>query len=129
MAKHESHIRQGFSSVRPYIHGPVSLLDFVVEVFGAVDIERQEFGPDSYHVELKIHDSIIVIEAGELPPEVTPWKNSIYIYVEDTDATYKKAIELGAQSIAEPETKPYQERQAGFIDAGGNTWWVATFTL
>jgi hypothetical protein len=26
-----------------------------------------------------------------------------------------------------PETKPYGERQAGFVDPGGNTWWVSTY--
>jgi len=42
-------------------------------------------------------------------------------------ATYRKAMALGASSIAEPIEKPYQERQAGFRDPGGNTWWVSTY--
>lgn len=34
---------------------------------------------------------------------------------------------LGAQSISELEDKPYNERQAGFVDVGGNTWRVSTY--
>lgn len=33
----------------------------------------------------------------------------------------------GASVIAKPEDKPYGERQCGFTDAGGNTWWVSTY--
>lgn len=121
------HIRHGMGSVRPYLHGPVSLLNFVVEVFGAVELERHEFGPESFHVEFQIGDSVLVIEAGELPPEVSPWTNSIYVYFSNVDTAYAKAIQLGATSVSEPVEKPYQERQAGFKDSAGNTWWVGTY--
>ena len=33
-----------------------------------------------------------------------------------------------AKLIAQVQDKPYQERQAGFRDAAGNCWWVATYT-
>lgn len=124
MTENTRHIRHGLGSVRPYLHGPVGLIDFVKKVFGAVELERHEFGPESFHVEMRIADSVIVIEAGELPPEVEAWRCSVYVYVEDVDAAYRKAVELGAEPIAEPADKPYGERQAGFLDAGGNTWWV-----
>lgn len=121
------YIRHGLGSVRPYLHGPVSLVSFVKEVFSAVELERHEFGPESFHVELQIGDAVIVIEAGDLPPDVEPWKNSIYVYVADADAAYQRALQLGATSIAEPADKPYTERQAAFRDVAENIWWVATF--
>jgi PhnB protein len=121
------HIRHGVGSVRPYIHGPVSLLDFVKAVFGAEELERHEFGPESFHVEVRIGDSVMAIEAGDLPPDIAPWTNSIYVYVPDVDRIYRQAIALGAESISQPVDKPYQERQAGFRDSAGNTWWVGTF--
>ena len=31
------------------------------------------------------------------------------------------------QRDREAEDKPYGERQCGFTDAGGNTWWVSTY--
>lgn len=126
-AKHR-HVRHGIGAVRPYIHGPIELLDFVRKTFGAVELERHEFGPENFHVELLIEDSVIVIEAGELPANIAPWTCSIYVYVEHVDDVYDRAIALGAKSLAEVQDKPYQERQAGFTDVAGNTWWIASFT-
>ena len=122
------HIRQGFGSVRPYVHGPATLPEFLAEVFGATELERHQLGPQSFHVEMRLGDSVLVAEAGELPPHVEPWLNSVYVYVADVDAAHAAAMRLGAESIAAPEDKHYQERQAGFRDAAGNTWWVATYT-
>ncbi|MCY3621588.1 MAG: VOC family protein [Gammaproteobacteria bacterium] len=123
----DNHIRHGAGAARPYLHGPVGLLQFVVDVLGAREIERHQLGPQSFHVEFQVGDSALVIEAGELPSEVEPWTNSVYVYVPDVDAAFAKAVELGAEEIASPADKPYQERQAGFRDAGGNTWWIATY--
>lgn len=120
-----AHVRHGFGCVRPYLYGPVDLVDFVKQVFDAVELERHEFGPESFHVELQIGDSVIVVEAGELPPGVSPWTCAVYVYVEDVDAAFERARRLGAEPLAEPADKPYQERQGGFLDAAGNTWWVA----
>lgn len=122
-----AHVRHGMGAVRPYIHGPLELLAFVKDVFGAVELERHEFGPESLHVELRVGDSVLVIEAGELPPEVSPWTCSIYVYVEDVDAAFARAVGLGAKPVAEVQDKPYRERQGGFTDVAGNTWWVATY--
>lgn len=126
MSTRKQHVRHGIGSVRPYIHGPVALVEFVKVVFDAVELERHEFGPESFHIEIQIADSVLVIEAGKLPPAISPWVGSLYVYVEDVDAVYARAMSLGAKSLAPPENKPYQERQAGFLDAAGNTWWIAT---
>jgi PhnB protein len=122
-----SHIRHGHGSVRPYLHGPVGLPEFVRAVFQAVELERHEFGPQSFHVEMQVGDSVVVIEAGEFPAEVKRWQSSVYVYVEEADAVFARAVQLGAKVLAPVEDKPYQERQGGFLDAAGNTWWVATY--
>ena len=127
MTTYLEHVRHGSGAVRPYIYGPLELLDFVQQTFDAMELERHEFEPRSFHVEVKIGDSVLVIEAGELPPEVSPWVGSIYVYVEDVDAVYDRALKLGAKPLAQLEDKPYRERQAGFRDIAGNTWWIATY--
>lgn len=123
-----SHVRHGIGTVRPYLHGPATLPEFLEKTFQAVELERHDFGPESFHVELQIGDSVVVVEAGELPDDVPPWMGSVYVYVEDVDAVYRRALENGAEALAGPEDKPYDERQAGFLDGAGNTWWVATYT-
>ena len=122
------HIRHGQGSVRPYMHGPFSLIDFIKKVFHADEVERHTFDDQSCHVQFQIGDSALVLEAGKLPKNAAPWPNQIYVYVDDVDTVYQRARELGAQSIAEPEDKPYDERQAGIRDIAGNTWWIATYT-
>lgn len=122
-----SHVRHGIGTVRPYLHGPATLPEFLEKTFQAVELERHDFGPESFHVELQIGDSVVVVEAGELPEDVPPWMGSVYVYVEDVDGVFRRALEHGAEPLAEPEDKPYDERQAGFLDAAGNTWWVATY--
>ena len=66
------------------------------------------------------------IEAGELPPDIKPWTGSVYVYVADVDAVFARAWRSAPRDRA-PEDKPYAERQCGFTDAGGNTWWVSTY--
>ncbi len=123
------YIRHGQGSVRPYIYGGLDLPAFVREVFGATEIERLGYPKGGCHLEAQIGDSVIVIEAAEsFPPGAQTTQNSIYVYVADVDAAYKRALERGATSIALPEDKPYQERACGVRDRFGNTWWIATYT-
>lgn len=119
------HIRHGLGAVRPYLYGHLDLPEFVKHVFGAVELERIQDEKGS-HIEARIEDSVLVMETGEFPPDVTPTRASVYVYVEDVDKAYKRALELGAKSVSEPEDKPYEERGAGVQDSFGNIWWIAT---
>jgi PhnB protein len=123
MTQSMKHVHRGFGSVRPYLCGPTSLVQFIQDAFGAEILEVNEGGPTL----LKLGDSLIWVEAGELPAHIQAWVGSVYAYVHDVDSVHARAIELGARSIAVPEDKPFKERQAGFVDVGGNTWWVSTY--
>jgi PhnB protein len=120
------HVRHGFGSARAYIHGHLDLWELVRDAFGAVEVERHEFGPKSFHIEARIGDSMIVLETGDPPhPKGTPC--SIYLYVPDVDDAYRRALERGASSVEAPEDKPYQERAAGVRDSFGNIWYISTY--
>lgn len=119
-----SHVRKGMGTVRPYLYGRPELLDFVTQVFGAEELERSQTSKGGYHVEVKVGDSIIVLETGEPPEGAT--RSSVYVYVEDVDATYRRALQAGASSLAAPENKPYLERNAGVKDTFGNVWWIGS---
>ena len=49
----------------------------------------------------------------------------LYVFVEDVDETYKKALELNATSLMEPKDQFYGYREAGIKDSYGNQWWIA----
>jgi len=128
MQGRHGYVRQGFATVRPYVYGSLDLIEFVMQTFDAEEIERHAFGPESFQVTVKLGDAALVLEAGELPPHVTPTPASIYVYVRDVDATYERALLAGAESIEAPEDKPYGERSAGVRDSSGNVWWISTYT-
>jgi len=121
-----SYVRHGVGTLRPYLYGNLDLIDFVQQVFGAVELERSDFGPHRFHVEAAIGDSVVVLEVSD-PPHASATPASVYVYVPDVDAAYGRALEAGAEEVAPPEDKPYDERAAGVKDSFGNTWWIATY--
>ena len=56
-----------------------------------------------------------------------PTSAFLYVYVEDADATYRRAVAVGAETIEEPTDMPYGDRRATVRDPFGNTWQIATF--
>ena len=63
---------------------------------------------------------------GKAAEDHQPQNAMLYIYVEDTDAAYKRAIEKGAVSVMEPADQFYGDRNAGVKDKDGVNWWMAT---
>ena len=120
------HIRHGVGSVRPYLYGRLDMLELVKRAFGAVELEHLKMG-NGAHVEAKIGDSMVVMEVSD-PPHPGAKPASIYVYVEDVDDAYQRALAAGATSVTAPEDKPYQERAAGIKDSFGNIWYIATYT-
>lgn len=53
---------------------------------------------------------------------------AVHIYVQDVDATYRRALRAGAASVQEPVKKQDEDKRGGVKDAGGTTWWIATMT-
>lgn len=121
-------IPDGYQNVIPYllVEGAAELTTFLVDAFDAKVRQRLE-RPDGsvMHVELQIGDSIVMI--GEPMAEFGPMPSSIYLYVEDCDAFYRRALQSGAASVMPPTDMPHAgERYGGVKDRSGNLWWVAT---
>ena len=53
----------------------------------------------------------------------------LYVYVDDTDATYRRALEAGARSLEEPLDMLYGDRRGMVEDEWGNIWQIATRLL
>jgi len=76
------------------------------------------------HAEVRIGDSVVML--GQASSQWKPTTAAIYLYVNDTDATYKRALQSGATSAMEPTDQFYGDRNAGVQDPAGNFWWIAT---
>ena len=111
---------EGWHTVTPRIvvHGAEQLVEFLKYVFRATGEYRQALPS-----EVRIGDSVIMIsDAGIRSPMIA----FLYVYVEDTDAAYRRAIEAGARSLEEPDLMPYGDRRCMVEDKWDNTWQIAT---
>lgn len=116
------------NTVNPYlmVADVQELISFLTHVFGAQLISKL-YRPNGaiMHAEIKIGDSIVM--AGEPTKAFGLFPCSLYIYVDDCDEVYKKAIAYGCMSIFEPTTMTHAgERYGGVKDRNGNVWWIAT---
>jgi PhnB protein len=50
----------------------------------------------------------------------------LYLYLEDTDGAYRRALEAGATSLEQPSDVFYGDRRATVRDPFGNIWQIAT---
>lgn len=113
---------EGWHTVTPRIvvQGAQQLVEFVMHVFGATGDHRR----DSPSV-MNIGDSVVMIsEAGGTRDPIPAF---LYVYVNDTDETYRRALEAGASSLEEPTDMPYGDRRGMVGDRWGNTWQIATY--
>jgi PhnB protein len=51
---------------------------------------------------------------------------SNYLYVDDADAVFNKAIAAGATVVIPIADQFYGDRMGGVRDPQGNLWWIAT---
>ena len=98
---------------------PAELVRFVKEVFRAQG-EYQAERP----TEMRIGDSHIMISDGGGLRERAP--AFLYVYVENVDETYQRAVKLGAETLEVPTDQFYGDRRAMVKDQWGNLWQIAT---
>ena len=111
----------GWHTVTPRLvaRDPENLVTFIKQVFHG----RGEFRP-GLPAEIRIGDSVVMVSDGGGLRE--PVRAFLYVYVEDTDSTYQRAIEANAISIEAPADMPYGDRRATVKDECGNLWQIAT---
>lgn len=111
----------GWPTVTPRIVTPEAerLVTFIKTVFDA----RGELHPGR-PAELHIGDSMLMVSDGGGQREA--FSAFLYVYVEDTSATYERAMAANAVSLEAPTDTPYGDRRAMVRDPWGNTWQIAT---
>jgi PhnB protein len=117
----------GYHSVTPYliVEGAADLIAFLKAAFGAQEFHRFAApGGRVGHAEVWIGDSAVML--GDARAEWAPMPSMLYLYVENVDSLYQRAIDAGATSVQPPADQFYGDRSAGVKDAWGNLWWIAT---
>jgi len=115
--------RQGppppYRSVNPriFVSDVEQTVSFLRTVFDATgDIEPGR--PTDVH----IGDAVVIVGSAA---EREAFPAFLYVYVDDADATYRRAVDAGATSIEKPLDTPYGDRRAMFGDNFGNVYQVA----
>ena len=63
---------------------------------------------------------------GECPADWEPTRTALYLYVDDVDAWFKRAVDAGGEVLEVPTDHFYGDRHGGVKDPCGNLWYMAT---
>lgn len=130
-------IPDGYDALTPYlvVRNADKAIQFYKELFGATDMVLMPSpdGKSVMHAELKIRNSVLML-ADENPrmnvfapdPSGKPSPVSIFWYVLDVDALFKKAVAMGAKGLMPPTDMFWGDRFGKFVDPFGHHWAVAT---
>ena len=113
-------IPPGWHSVTPRVvtHDVARLVEFFKQAFAATG----DFRTDR-PCEIRIGDSLVMVSEAGVRAAMPAF---LYLYVDDTDTTYERALKAGAESLEEPQVMPYGDRRCMIKDPAGNTWQIAT---
>jgi uncharacterized glyoxalase superfamily protein PhnB len=111
---------EGWHTVTPRIVVPDAeqLVEFVKNVFQATGDYRSDLP-----ALLTIGDSIVMISDAGIRDLRTAF---LYVYVNDVDSTFERALQAGAVSLEPPADLPYGDRRAMVQDPWGNLWQIAS---
>ena len=131
-----SPIPRGMHTVTPHLvfRDCAKAIDFYKRAFGAEEVSRflAPDGKSIWHAELKFGDSVVFLndespgssQRAPIASESAPV--SIWLYVPDCDAAFRRAVDAGARSTMQPEDQFWGDRCAGVTDPFGHHWSFAT---
>ncbi len=127
MAKYPK-IHENYQTVMPYliVKNAKQFISFMQIVFGATETYKAMRDENKImHAEIMIGGSTIMFADST---DVYGVQNAgMFIYVDDADETFKKAIDNGA-TVVTPIADQSYGRSGGVKDPFGNTWWVTSIS-
>lgn len=128
-------IPEGYRTLTPYLvcRSAGDAIEFYKQAFGAQEYLRMP-GPAGKitHAELKIGDSMVFLcdafgETGSASPEAPGSRViSLFLYVEDVDSTFSRAVGAGARIEMPVEDMFWGDRYGKLTDPFGHQWSIAT---
>jgi PhnB protein len=116
------------------VHGAGQALDFYRRAFGAEELFRMPSpdGQSVLHAEIKIGDSILMLGdecpsgAYRSPAALGGTPVHLYVYLENVDAAFERAVSAGATVVRPPTDMFYGDRTCELRDPFGHAWGLAT---
>jgi PhnB protein len=119
-------IPEGYQQIMPYliVENAAAFSDFAKKVFDAEEkLKVMRTETLIMHAEIIIGGGVIMF--ADATEQYAVRNAGMFIYVDDCDTIYQKALDHGATSAMEPSDQNYG-RAAGVTDPFGNTWWLAS---
>jgi PhnB protein len=115
------------------VKGAKQAIEFYKGAFGAELLMKME-SPDGSigHAELKIGDSVIFLNDefpqgnSKSPVTLGGTTGGIQLYVNDVDASFKRAVDAGAKTAMPPMDMFWGDRMSQVIDPFGHAWGIST---
>jgi uncharacterized glyoxalase superfamily protein PhnB len=127
---------QGMHTITPnlVIRGCADAIEFYKRALGAEELSRfpAPDGKSIWHAELKVGDSVFFVNdempgmGPAAPTASNPVPVTMWLYVPDTDASHRKAVDAGAKSTMEPADMFWGDRCSSVADPYGYLWSFAT---
>ena len=129
-------VREGYQTVTPAltVRNGAEAIEFYKKAFGAEEIMRVP-GPDGkslMHAEIRVGNSRIMLgdespAMGCLAPVTLGGPGgSLYVYVPDVAAAFKRAVAAGAKALMPVTDMFYGDRFGQVEDPSGHRWGLAT---
>jgi PhnB protein len=137
MTKAKNAIPEGHHTVTPQLtlDDAAKAIDWYKKALGAEEVARA-LGPDGkiMHAEIRIGDSRIMMNdamgGGRGPKAIGGSPASLWLYVEDCDALFNRAVAAGATVAPGPmgqlTDQFWGDRSGTFTDPSGYQWTIAT---
>ena len=134
MAKKAQAVPQGYHSVTPslVVADAAKAIEFYKKALGAEEIMRFP-APDGsiMHAEIQIGDSRIMLgeempeQGGKSPKSLGGTPVGFFVYGEDVDAAWKRAVNAGAREVQPLADQFWGDRTGCLEDPFGHRWWLA----
>jgi uncharacterized glyoxalase superfamily protein PhnB len=133
MAKAAKPVPDGYHTITAQLtlDNAARTIDWYKKALGAEEVGRS-VGPDGkiMHAELKIGDSRFmmndVMMGGKGPQAFGGSPSSLWLYVNDSDGLFNRAVAAGAQVQMPLADQFWGDRGGAVADPEGYTWWIAT---
>jgi uncharacterized glyoxalase superfamily protein PhnB len=123
-------VPEGFRTITPQlsIEGASKAIAFYKKAFAAEEIDRatDPSGDKVWHSTLKIGDSMIMVNDVFHEMGGTASQSSMWLYVPDTDAWFKRAVDAGATATMPPADMFWGDRMGQVTDPFGQKWAIST---
>lgn len=124
------HIPDGYHTITAQlsIEDAAGAIEFYKKAFGAEELDRalDPSGTKVWHCSMRIGDSIFFVNGVFHDMGGSQSKSSMWLYVPDVDASFKRAVDAGAKASMPPADMFWGDRMGNVEDPFGQSWAIAT---